>query len=56
MPPKEKCILVESLYSAVKGAGLFNFENEDNLEGRELKINFSLPNIGCDIFNIENVK
>ena len=33
MPPKEKCLLVESLYQALSGAGLFNLDNQDNLEG-----------------------
>ena len=33
MPPKEKCVLVESLYQALKDAGLFELESEENLEG-----------------------
>ena len=32
MPAKEKCVLVESLYQALKEAGLFTIENDENLE------------------------
>ena len=32
MPPKEKCILVEQLYTALVGAGLFTTTAEEHLE------------------------
>ena len=32
MPPKEKCILVESLYTALVDAGLFTIQAEEHLE------------------------
>jgi len=32
MPPKEKCVLVESLYQALKDAGLFTTDHDENLE------------------------
>ena len=32
MPPKEKCLLVESLYKALVDAGLFNVNSEEHLE------------------------
>ena len=33
MPPKEKCLLVESLYKALTDANLISLDNEENLEG-----------------------
>ena len=32
MPPKEKCVLVESLYGALEAAGLFRLQDQDDLE------------------------
>jgi len=32
MPPKEKCLLVESLYNALNETGLFQVESEDHFE------------------------
>lgn len=33
MPPKEKCLLVESLYKALTDANLISLDTEENLEG-----------------------